>query len=380
MMTSTDETPEGGSCCGGADDAPCCEADDSSCAETEYEYSDGHWVVDSVCTPVGSIPRISTKPDVRDFIGTVRVRLCIGRMDYRIRPAIYAVGSPTPESPVLVSANYKLSFDALRKELTGIDAWILVIDTNGINVWCAAGKGTFGTDEIVARIKAAKLSEVVSHRKVILPQLGAPGVAAHEVRKQTGFSVVYGPVLASDVPAFLSAGNKATAEMRRSRFGMTERLLLVPVELVEWGKFALIAGVVLVLLARILGADWIYGLRAAGLVILAYLCGGIFVPAFLPWLPGSSFSSKGAVVGFLLVIAVYLGGWLPYEGTAARLESLAWLLVLPSVSSFVGMNFTGAATFTSLSGVKREMRIFVPAQLVASLLGLGLWIAAIFTQ
>jgi hypothetical protein len=372
MTTSTDKTPEEGSCCGGTDDAPCCGAEDSA--------DDTHWIVDSVCTPVGSIPRISTKPDVRDFIGTVRVRLCIGRMNYRVPPGIYATGSPTPESPVLVSANYKLSFDALRKELTGIDAWILVIDTNGINVWCAAGKGTFGTDEIVARIGATKLSEVVSHHKIILPQLGAPGVAAHEVRKQTGFSVVYGPVLASDVPAFLSAGNKATTEMRRIRFGMVERLLLVPVELVEWGKFALIAGVALLLLSRILGGEWIYGLRAGGLVILAYLCGGIFVPVFLPWLPGSSFSSKGAVVGFLLVIAAYLGGWLPYAGTAAKLESLAWLLVLPSISSFVGMNFTGAATFTSLSGVKREMRLFVPAQLVASLLGLGLGIAAIFTQ
>ena len=77
-------------------------------------------------------------------------------MDYRVEPGLYAVGSPTADSPVLVSANYKMSFDRLRSALPGVDAWILVLDTKGINVWCAAGKGTFGTDELVRRIEAAR--------------------------------------------------------------------------------------------------------------------------------------------------------------------------------------------------------------------------------
>jgi len=66
------------------------------------------------------------------------------RMSYAISPGLYAVGNPTKESDVFVSANYKLSFDVLRRELKGFNAWILVLDTKGINVWCAAGKGTFG--------------------------------------------------------------------------------------------------------------------------------------------------------------------------------------------------------------------------------------------
>jgi CO dehydrogenase/acetyl-CoA synthase gamma subunit (corrinoid Fe-S protein) len=70
----------------------------------------------------------------------------------------------------------------------------LILDTKGINVWCAAGKGTFGTDELVSRISKTGLSKIILHRKLVLPQLGAPGVSAHEVTKQTGFSVVYGPV------------------------------------------------------------------------------------------------------------------------------------------------------------------------------------------
>jgi acetyl-CoA decarbonylase/synthase complex subunit gamma len=85
-------------------------------------------------------------------------------MDYSIEPGLYALGAPDRESPVLVSANYKMSFDELRSALPGRDLWILVLDTKGINVWCAAGKGTFGTEELVKRIASSGLSQVVAHR------------------------------------------------------------------------------------------------------------------------------------------------------------------------------------------------------------------------
>jgi CO dehydrogenase/acetyl-CoA synthase gamma subunit (corrinoid Fe-S protein) len=89
-----------------------------------------------------------------------------------------------------------MTFDRLRSTLSGLDAWVIVLDTKGINVWCAAGKGTFGTTELINRIKKVRLSEIVSHRTIILPQLGAPGVAAHEVQKKYRFKSVYGPVRA----------------------------------------------------------------------------------------------------------------------------------------------------------------------------------------
>ena len=70
----------------------------------------------------------------------------INRMAHRVEPGLYALGNPTRDSSVFVTANYTLSFDALRAALDGRDVYILVLDTQGINVWCAAGKGTFGTD------------------------------------------------------------------------------------------------------------------------------------------------------------------------------------------------------------------------------------------
>jgi acetyl-CoA decarbonylase/synthase complex subunit gamma len=52
--------------------------------------------------------------------------------------------------------------------------------------------------------------------------------------------------------------------------------------------------------------------------------------------------------------------------------------MIPAVASFLGMNFTGASTYTSLSGVRREMRVAVPLQILGAVAGLGLWLAGRF--
>ena len=110
--------------------------------------------VGSLIPVVFDIPVVSTQLNLSDYWGAIKVRWGIGRNNYTVVPGLYKVGTPGRESDVFVSANYKLSFDTLRKNLDSINAWILVIDTKGINVWCAAGKGTFGTKELVKRIKA----------------------------------------------------------------------------------------------------------------------------------------------------------------------------------------------------------------------------------
>jgi acetyl-CoA decarbonylase/synthase complex subunit gamma len=283
-----------------------------------------------------------------------------------------------------VSANYKLSFDRLRQELEGVAAWIMVLDTEGINVWCAAGKGTFGTEEIIRRIEATGLAALVFHRTLILPQLGAPGVAAHQVKKQSGFRIVYGPICARDIPSFLQNKMQATPDMRRVRFSLRDRLAVVPVELVQGGRYALPLAAGLFLLAGLGRGGYDSGLalrhggRAALLVLAAYLGGGLVAPLLLPWLPGRAFSGKGAVVGLALAGAAILGGWCDMRGTGGWLEASAWLLIMPAIAAFMAMNFTGASTYTSLSGVKKEMRFAVPMQVAAGAVGIGLWMAARF--
>jgi hypothetical protein len=257
-----------------------------------------------------------------------------------------------------------MTFDRLREQLAGLDLWIVVLDTDGVNVWCAAGKGTFGTDELVTRIFSVGLSSIVSHRTLILPQLGAVGVAAHEVVKKTGFRVVYGPVRASDIRAFLAAGMQATPQMRTVRFTLRDRAVLTPMELVGALKPVLIAfGVFFLLNAVGFGHyGWVdlYGILGSILV------GAVITPLLLPWIPGRAFSLKGTILGLL-----WAAGFLLINGALdfpvfGWLKAAAYALLLPALSGFLTMNFTGSSTYTSLSGVDREMKFAVPAMLIAA--------------
>ena len=297
-----------------------------------------------------------------DRFAAWKARWGMGRMNCRVKPGLYALGSPAADSPVFATANYRLSFDALRTNLKGLDAWLLVLDTKGINVWCAAGKGTFGTRELARSIDAACLEKRVNHRTVILPQLGAPGVSAHRVKAMSGFSAVYGPVRASDLPEYLRLGH-ATPEMRRVRFNFGDRIVLAPVQLVHFGRYMLPAAALLYLL----------GFRAdAAYTAGALFAGGLLVPALLPWLPGRSFAVKSATAGLLVTALIAL----THGQSAAQFAARA--LIYSAAASFVGLDFTGASTYTSLSGVKKEMRLALPAHALAVAAGLAMLAAKRF--
>jgi len=373
------------SACGCGQDSSCCSESPAVTPHTLGRIA-APWSDGVAATEVGEVPRVQVVLSRRDCWGTLKTRCAIGRMHYRIAPGLYAVGNPTAESPVLVTANYKLSFDHLRKVLPGRNAWILVLDTKGINVWCAAGKGTFGTDELVRQVREAGLERIVSHRKLILPQLGAPGVSAHLVRQKCGFRVVYGPVRAADLPAFLDASLKAEPEMRRARFTLKDRAVLIPVEVVTGAKYVLLAAAVLLLLGGLNSHGYALervrttGFASAALILSAFLGGAIFGPLLLPWLPGRAFAVKGAVLGLAIYAALMLIG-----GSAAGSSPLwwhvaAWALIIPVITSFTVMNFTGTSNFTSLSGVLREMHFAIPAQIAGAVIGFGLWAAGLFLR
>ena len=324
------------------------------------------------------IMQTSAELTFSDVLGTWKARWGINRMNYKVEPGLYSVGKPDNNSPVLVSANYKMSFDMLRKELKGIDTWLLVLDTKGINVWCAAGKGTFGTRELQNRIAIVQLEKVVSHRTIILPQLAAPGVSAHEVLKSSGFKVLYGPVKAKDVKAFINAGMQATTEMRTVRDSAYDRLVLTPVELVGTFKVSLMIFGILFLL-NLLGFGP-FGVVDFYAYLGAVVVGCVLTPVLLPWIPGKSFAWKGWLVGFIWALLVnVLNGWTT-EPLYSILQALGYLLILPSVSAYFSMNFTGSSTFTSFSGVLKEMRIAVPAILISILLGIVLILANSFIK
>jgi hypothetical protein len=323
------------------------------------------------------IPVVSTRLSVGDRIRDAAVRWDIDRGDYKVAPGLYAIGDPDPSSPLLVTANYKLTFDRLRRELAGLDAWIVVLDTKGVNVWCAAGKGSFGTAELLDKIARLRLGDIVSHNVLVLPQLGASGVSAPEIARVSRFRVVWGPVRAADLSAFLASGMKKTAAMRRVDFRLTDRMAVAPVELVHAWPFLLGAAVVSFLGALPLGA--LFGRRLGWLLaatVGSILAGSLAFPALLPLLPTKAFSIKGAALGAAWGIACAIGATGPAGGGMGLGLGIALVLVGAPVASFIGLNFTGSSTYTSQGGARLEVeRSIVPA--IASLaLGLCLGGAA----
>lgn len=402
-MEPANEEKTDGPCCGGSpapgvnrstplemvfpiadDDEPCCGG--PTAPPSSPDEKPGYQLCgfvdafhDTVC---GRVPQISTTLSAKDRWGTILTRSGIGRNHYSVSPGLYSIGAPDSDAPVVVTANYKLTFDVLRQALSGITAWVLVLDTRGVNVWCAAGKGTFSTQEVVNRVKKTDLQSMVSHRKLILPQLSATGVNAKQVKKECGFKVHWGPVHVKDIRAYLKNGNTADQSMRRVTFTLKERVEVVPVELSQLAKPTLIAMVTIFILSGIgqnvfsFGDAISRGSAALAIWLLGILSGAVMVPVLLPYLPGRAFSIKGAIVGTAtgamasILFFSLIGMW----------EALALMVFSGAVSSHVAMNFTGSTPFTSPTGVEKEMRVAIPIQLAGLLGAVLVWVGVNFTS
>lgn len=331
----------------------------------------------TVETSAGSVPVVPTRLTAGDYWGRFLVRLGINRMNYAIRPGLYACGNPKSDSPVIVTANYKLTFDILRKELEGISAWILVLDSKGVNVWCAAGKGTFGTEELIQRIKATNLKRVSNTKEIILPQLGATGIAAPSVQKSTSLRVIYGPVEAKDIPRFLENKKRCGMEMRKVRFPLLSRLEISLFEFTSALKWFLIAASAMLIATSFhdnsfnLEAGWGIS-KLFHLTLALSLSTGTFLFALLlPWLPARPFALKGFWLG-ASVITIFL---VFFPGLNDSVHSLiAISATILAITMSFALAFTGSSTFTSLSGVRKETRRFLPIISLLFLTGLVFWI------
>lgn len=213
----------------------------------------------------------------------------------KVRVGLYRIGAPGRSSPVLVTGNYDLTVRRLLRAVNGqIDAWLLVADSAGINVWCGAGGGHFTAATIVAVVNVSRIEDLVDHRRLILPQLCANGVHGATIEEETGWSVYWGPCYADDITAYLGRGRRKTDEMRRVRFPLLDRLEMA---VVMWGIWALVFGIVLTLVRRSL-------LLPTLLILLAQF---LLIGVTWPWWPTEDGFWQG--IGLALISAGLLVGW-----------------------------------------------------------------------
>jgi len=326
--------------------------------------------------------RVGSRWTREDRWGAVRCRLGRLRFRYAVAPGLYALGSADQDSPVIVTGNYKLTFDMVRRDLAGVPCWILALDTGGIDVGSASAAGTFSTDQVVTAVKQSRLAEVVSRREVIIPRLGAAGVDADVVHQHCGCTVRCGPVRSRDLPAYLRSG-EASPSMTEIRFSIGDRLALTPWELGRslkaWAVFVLGAFLYAgatpsgVLVDKAWAGTW--PLDALGLG--AVFAGSFLAPALLPWIPLRSLAAKGWAAGALVCAALLFGAGL-VSGMDPFLAA-ACLLFFPAAAAFMTRAF-GAALPAGGSAARRGKGVFIPVFAVACVLSAGLFLLSRLRQ
>ena len=134
------------------------------------------------------------------------------------------IGNPDRNAPVFLTCNYHLTVERVKRALQGIDAYLLVANSRGINVWCSASGGKFTNHDVISVLKTSGIEELVAHRNVILPQLAATGVEAEIIHKKSGWRVIWGPVYAKDIRLFIENKLKKTPQMRQVAFPWRQRV------------------------------------------------------------------------------------------------------------------------------------------------------------
>lgn len=232
------------------------------------------------------------------------LQTCLRVFPWPTEPRLIRVGEPGPDGPVLMTCNYGLTVRRVLRALRGVDAYLLVAPTRGINVWCGAAGGYFTAHQVISSIRTTGIGELVNHRRLILPQLAATGVERKLIEERVGWHVVFGPVYAADLPAFLESGRKSPA-MRQVRFPLRDRLEMG----VAWAfPSSLVGGAVLV-------AGW-RDLLLPFVLLVWTLALGLFT--LFPWLPGKVEGGSRPSPGWMR--------YLVFFDPAARRNLLVWLV------------------------------------------------------
>ncbi|MFQ5420869.1 MAG: corrinoid protein-associated methyltransferase CpaM, partial [Anaerolineae bacterium] len=275
-----------------------------------------------------AIPRLRHHPTLRTILLDLWLLFFRIVAPYsKVKPGLYAIGQPDAKSPVLVTGNFDLTVRRVVKALDGrTDCWLLVADSAGINVWCAAGGGFFTAEKVIAAVNSAHLDQVVSHHALILPQLAANGVDGWKIRQETGWGVHWGPVKAADIPAYLAAHRKKTDEMRWVRFPLKERLEMVTATLGFYG--------LLILVPILIFWRPLFWPVTAALLGLSY-----FYTVVLPWLPGHDGLQKS--VPLTVIALIGLGVWTAVIQPLPAHQLFNWAVALTGLSLFTGAELQG---------------------------------------
>ena len=255
---------------------------------------------------------------------------------HRAPTGLMRIGDPQHDSPVVVTGNYTETVRRVKKALEGENVWLLVANSKGINVWCAAGGGHLTHHDVISALVTSGVEAKVDDRRVVLPQLGATGIERQKITDATGWTAVWGPARVEDLPSFLREGHRATPKQRFMRFPVRERMEMAfmwwfPMVVIGVPLFAWLGGWTVGLVVGGAASVIAFGIfaamprlrikgrvRWATFAVFALIGFGFGLVVLLSTGDGSSYNLGVTGAGTILVIGVLsvdLAGTTPWYGS-----------------------------------------------------------------
>ncbi|MBD3419706.1 MAG: acetyl-CoA decarbonylase/synthase complex subunit gamma [Chitinivibrionales bacterium] len=124
----------------------------------------------------------------------------------QVEPKVYPIGEPKEGSPVFVTTNFSLTYFIVSGEIenSGISAWLIVPECEGMSVLTSWAAGKFSGASIGKFVKESGFEDQVSTREIIIPGYVA-GISGELEEALPGWKAVVGPPEAGDLESFIKA-------------------------------------------------------------------------------------------------------------------------------------------------------------------------------
>ena len=239
-------------------------------------------------------------------------------------PGLRIIGHPDRNSPVMLTSNFHLTVRRVEKALRNENVYLLVVPSNGINVWCASCGGELNTHSVITAIKTSRINERVDHRQIILPQFSAPGIDRRVLMRETGRVGRFGPAYARNIPLFLD-DQKTVFANNRADFSLIHRLeMLLAMNFVVWIAIAMFTLV-------------IENSTFVPLSLFFWISGLILYAGF-PLIPGKSGWLKAVILSVMEMIAIAI-----YCVIASQPVFSQWkiMIIVTTINLWLGFDLSG---------------------------------------
>ncbi|MHA1912774.1 MAG: methyltransferase domain-containing protein [Promethearchaeota archaeon] len=319
----------------------------------------------------------------KGFLSQMQMYRCMftGQADLiPVEPGIYRSGTPDEKSPIIVTANYQFTYIKVMRALKGIDAWVLCVDSRGINVWCAARGDDFGNKQLIEAVEATGIDKISTRKTLILPQLAAGGVAAPLIKSESPsfpFNILYGPVWAKHLPQFLKERPaKKPDKWKLAKFNGFHRLrAFITHTTFLLRKIFLLP--ILALLLLFLGLSlvtpfWVDKLvRTSEILMWIIITNGLIASLFPLTKFTRKFILKGIFFGILNVLLFSVINWILHQSYILIILNICFLFWLAFFST---MSFSGYSMITSPGEIQEEYPTFSKINLPLLIIGVILMV------